>query len=174
MIPNMIRNRKLDVDLALRGRFQFEHYRDGKLFNIYDILNDIVNEGKNKIFNTMFNDSTPVANASWCIGLISATGFSALAATDTMASHPGWTEFTSFTQANRVAWGSGNSVAQQATNATPATFNINAAGTLKGGFVVSNNTKGGTSGILWATAQFSSDIPVTNGDEMKITYTVNA
>ena len=122
----------------------------------------------------MFNDAAAIANNSWYIGLINLTSFSAIAAADTMASHAGWVELTAYTQSNRVAWGSVTSTAQSVTNSTPATFDMNATNTVKGIFVCSNNTKGGTSGTIWSASQFSSDVPVVNGDQLKITYTCNA
>jgi hypothetical protein len=97
-----------------------------------------------------------------------------LAASDTMGSHAGWTEFTSYSQANRVAWGPGAAGSQSITNGTPATFDITGSGTVKGIFVANQNTKGGTTGTLWATALFPSDVPVVNTDQLKVTYTVNA
>lgn len=161
--------------LNLKGRFQIELFdKDGNFKGTYDMPNGIVNEGKDKILDVMFNDDTQIANSSWYIGLIDLSGFSALADTDTMASHSGWNEFTSYSEANRVAWGSGSAASQSVTNATPATFNISGSGTVKGVFVTSNNTKGGTSGLLWATALFAADVPVSNGDQLKITYTVSA
>jgi hypothetical protein len=36
---------------------------------------------------------------------------------------------------------------------------------VKGIFIVTNNTKGGTTGTLWSTALFSADVPVANGKE---------
>lgn len=161
--------------LDLRGFYpQVEHYRDGKLFDVYSFHNDITNEGKNEILDVFFSDATQIAASSWYIGLISNSGYSALAAGDTMASHGGWTEFTGYTQSTRVAWGPGNPASQSITNASPATFDINATGTLKGIFVTSNSTKSGTTGKLWATGLFAADVPVSSGDQMKITYTVSS
>jgi hypothetical protein len=160
--------------LDLRGKFKVEHWRNGNLFKNYDFNNDITNEGKNLIFDVMFNSATQILNGSWYIGLISNSGYSALAAADTMASHSGWTEFTSYSQANRVGWGSIASASQTVTNTTPATFDITGTGTVKGIFVTSNNTKGGTTGKLWSTALFSADVAVVNADQIKVTYTVNA
>lgn len=160
--------------LPLTGRFHIEKWRDGKMVDRWDITNDITNEGKNLLFDVMFNDTTAIANSAWCIGLISNTSYSALAASDTMASHAGWTEFTGYTQSTRVAWGSGAAASQSVTNASPATFDINASGTVKGIFVTSQNSKSGTSGKLWSTALFAADVPVSNGDQLRITYTVSA
>jgi hypothetical protein len=174
-VPAVSRGRRLDDQkFQMFGRHYVEHWRNGLLIAEYDVHNDITNEGKNTIFDVMFSDLTPIAAASWYIGLISLTGFSALAAADTMSSHAGWTEFTTYSQANRVGWGPGNPASQSITNATPATFDMTGSGTVKGIFVTSNNTKGGTSGILWSTALFSADVPVVNGDQLKITYTINA
>lgn len=159
---------------GLEGRWQAEHLRDGKVLNKYDFPNDITNQGKNSLFEVYFHDGTQIASSSWFIGLISNSGYSALAAGDTMSSHSGWTEATGYTQSTRVAWGPGAAASQSITNASPATFDMNATATIKGIFVVSNSTKGGTTGTLWSTALFSADVPVANGDQLRVTYTVSA
>lgn len=160
--------------VGLNGQWGVDHYRDGAKIARYEVPNDITNEGKNTLFEIMFHDGTQIANASWFIGLISSSGYSALAATDVMASHAGWTEFTSYSQSTRVAWGAGAAASQSITNASPATFDITSAGTVKGIFVTSNSTKSGTTGKLWSTALFAADVPVSNGDQLRATYTVSA
>ncbi|KKM96679.1 hypothetical protein LCGC14_1175730 [marine sediment metagenome] len=158
-----------------RGKFVVEHFdRFGLFKGRYEFPNGITDEGKDKILDDMFNDGVQTANASWFIGLIDLSGFSALADADTMGSHGGWNEFTSYSEANRVAWGSGAASSESTTNSSPATFNISGSGTVKGVLVPTNNTKGGTSGTLWATALFAADVPVSNGDQLKVTYTVSA
>ncbi len=157
-----------------KGKFHAEHWRDGKCIGVYDFPNDITNEGKNYILDVMFHDQTQIASTSWFIGLISSSGYSALAAADVMNSHAGWTEFTGYSQSTRVLWGQGAPSSQSITNASPATFDITGGGTLKGVFITTNSTKSGTSGKLWATALFSADVPVSNGDQIKITYTVSS
>lgn len=171
---SMVRNRVADENFSPKGKYQVEHWRDGKKIDVYDINNDITNQGKNSIFDVMFHDATQIASSSWVIGLISNSGYSALAAGDVMSSHAGWTEFTGYSQSTRVAWGPGASASQSITNASPATFDINATGTVKGIFIVSNSTKGGTTGTLWSTALFSADVPVSNGDQLRVTYTLSA
>ena len=157
-----------------KGKFHVEHYnKEGKFLGKYDFPNGIVNVGKNLILDVMFNDGVAIANSSWYLGLIDNSGYSALADADTMSSHAGWNEFTSYSEGNRVAWGSDAASSQSTSNSTPATFNISGSGTVKGIFVTSNNTKAGTSGTLWATALFSADVPVSNGDQLKVTYTVS-
>ncbi len=172
VIHTVDRRRGFKQKLELKGRYKVDHMRGGLLIATYEIFNDIVNEGKNLLFDVMFNGTTPIT--TWYIGLISLVGFSALAAADTLVSHSGWTEFTAYSQANRVSWGSGAAASQAITNASAATFDMTGGGTVKGIFIPSNNTKGGTTGKLWSTALFTADVPVVNGDQLKITYTLNA
>jgi hypothetical protein len=172
---SVVRKREISNKLDFTNPIILEHYRGGVLLGKHLTLNGITNEGKNLILDVMFNDVTPIANASWFIGLISLAGFTALAAADVMNSHGGWTEYINYSQATRVAWGSGVASSQVTTNASPATFNINGAGgTVKGVFITSNSTKSGITGKLWSTALFGADVPVTSGDELKITYSVSA
>lgn len=167
----MSRKREAQNKLPLRGKFYAELWREGKLIHKEEFPNDITNAGVNYLLDTMFNDATQIANSAWCIGLISNSGYSALANADTMASHAGWTEATGYSQSTRVAWGSGAAASRSVTNASAAVFNLNATATLKGVFITSQNTKGGSTGTLWATALFTSgDIPVVNGDELRVTY----
>ncbi len=162
-------------DLHPRGRFVIEHFdKTGKKIGQYELPNGITDVGKDKLLDVMFNDAAVIANNSWFVGLIDLSGYSALADADTMASHAGWNEFTSYSEGTRVAWGSGASSGESVTNASPATFNISGSGTVKGVFITSVSTKSGSTGTLWATALFGSDVPVSNGDQLKITYTTSA
>ena len=166
---------KVSNKLDPRGRFYVEHFdRHGKLLGTYRMPNGITNAGKDLMLDAQFNDGTAVAQASWCLGLIDLSGYSALAAADIMSSHSGWNEFVTYSDATRVAWGPGAASSQSVTNATPATFNVNGSGTVKGVFLTSVSTKSGTTGTLWATALFSADVPVNNGDQLKVTYTTSA
>lgn len=154
----------------LRGTLRFEHYdKDGNLKGVYKIKNGITNQGKNKILDCMFNSSSQIAN--WYVGQISNSGSPSLAAGDTLASHAGWTEFTNYS-GNRPAWGNGAASGQAVTNASQFTFNITATGSLYGLFVCSVATGGTGSDILWCTAAYPEPVPVSNGDQMKGTYTL--
>jgi len=143
---------RINQHLDPRGKLQVEHYnKEGDLLGVYDFPNGIVNGGKDLLLDVMFFDGVAIAAASWYVGLIDLSGYSALAAADTMGSHAGWNEFTSYSEGTRVAWGPGAASSQSTTNASPATFNISGSGTVKGVFIVSNNTISGTSGTLWST-----------------------
>lgn len=157
----------------LGGRFHVECYdKNGNLRWKEDITNGITNVGKNKLLDVMFHADTPVT--TWYIGLVDNAGFTAFADADTMASHAGWSEFTAYSESTRVEWTEGAAASQQITNASPVSFSINASGTVHGIFVVSDSTKSGTTGILWATAALAANRAVNNGDSLKITYTVGA
>ena len=108
--------------------------------------------------------------ATWYIGLMDLLGFSALALTDTMASHIGWRENVMYT-GNRPTWTNAESGQQVSSNGV-FTFPITGIATLHGLFVVSNNTLGGTSGILWATALLSSDAAISPGQSLTGNYTL--
>lgn len=167
------RHRQPEIDiLNPKGKFHIEHIRDGNIIGTYDIPNGIVNGGKDSLLGVYFHSDTQIT--TWYISLVDNAGFSAFAAADTIASHAGWAESTAYSEANRVSWGPGASSGQSITNASAITFTMNATATIKGIFVVSNNTKGGTTGTLWSTAAFASTVSVNNGDLLKVTYTVSA
>lgn len=155
----------------LRGKFKVQHFRNDELIGEHDFKNDITNEGLNRILEVMFHSGTQLT--TWYSGLIDNAGFSAIDPTDTMASHAGWSEATQYTQANRVSWSPGAASGRSITNSTAFQFDINATKTLYGIFITSNNTKGGTTGVLWSTGAFSSPLSVVNGDTVKVTYTVS-
>lgn len=165
-----VSNREHKDDIRFIGTYQIEHIREGKVIATYTFRNTVVNTGKNSVLDIMFHAATQIT--SWFIGLIDAAGFTSNPVTDTMSSHAGWTESTAYTEANRQAWGTGSPVSQQITNASPAVFTINATGNIRGIFIVSNNTKGGTTGTLWSTVLFGASLPVANTDQLKITYTL--
>lgn len=169
---NMVRMRGLGDRFNPKGKFKVRHTRKGILIAEHEFHNDIVNQGKNNIFDVYFNSASQIT--AWYIGLIDNTGFSALAATDVMNSHAGWNELVAYSQANRVTWGSGAASSQSVTNASPATFTMTATNTVYGIFITSSNNKGGTTGTLWSTGGFAAAVPVVNGDQLNVTYTLNA
>lgn len=158
--------------LMLSGLYHVEQIRDDKVINIFDFKNDIVTEGKNKLLDVAFRNQTQIA--AWYFGLVNNSGWTAFVAGDTAASHSGWTELTAYDESTRVAWSPGAASSGSVTNGTVATFTINASGNVKGIFVASVSTKSSTSGTLWSTAAFGSVVPVSSGDQLKVTYTVNS
>lgn len=158
--------------LGLKGRFRIEHFdKVGNLKATYRVPNGIVDVGLNKILEDMFNGGSQ--SGTWYLGLIDNAAFSALANGDTMASHAGWAESTAYTETARPEWTAGTAASRSITNSSTVDFSINATTTLKGIFVTDDATKAGTSGTLWSTAAFASNVSAVNGDTLKITYTVS-
>lgn len=158
--------------LALKGQFTVRQFRNGKLYRDWqNHENGIVDEGLNKLLDVMFHATTQLT--TWYMSLIDNTGFTALAAADTLASHAGWTEFTSYDEATRPEWTEGAAASKSIASSAASVFTINATGTIKGGFIASDNTKGGTTGTLWATSAFASTYPVEDNDVLNISYTAS-
>ena len=159
--------------LFLSGRFVAEHRDcDDYLKAIYEFPNGIVDVGLNHILETEFNGGAQIS--TWYIGLVDNAGFGSFTDADTLGSHGGWSESTSYTESNRVTWAVGTAATRAISNSTTADFSINATGNLRGIFVSSNNVKStGNSGTLWSTAEFSSVVATANGDTLKVTYTVS-
>lgn len=115
---------------------------------------------------------------AWYIGLYGAGATNTPAAGDTMALHTGWTEIVPYSNATRAACTfaaatlANPSVATNA--ASVAVFNINASATVGGAFLVSNNTKSGSTGVLFSAADFTGgDRTVASGDTLNVTYTMS-
>jgi hypothetical protein len=115
--------------------------------------------------------------ATWFIGLYGAAASNNPAASDTASSHAGWTEVTAYSNATRPAATFGTATTADpsviSNSASPASFSINGTATVGGAFLISNSTKGGTTGTLFSAADFQSpgDRTVANGDTLNVTYT---
>lgn len=158
--------------MIMRGMWHVRHRtKSGLLIAEYNIKNAITDEGMNYLLDTGFNAGAGLN--PWYIGLIDSTGFTAVAGADTMASHTGWSELTAYSQATRPTWGSGAAAARAITNATAAAFTANATNTVKGLFITSNSTKGGTTGKLWSAALFGSAVLVNSSDVLDATYSLS-
>ena len=137
--------------------------------------NLVVNGGLQDM-NTKYFTGTSYT-AAWYIGLYGAGASNTPNANDTASSHGGWTEVTAYSQATRPQCTFGTATTADPSvisNAvSPASYSINASVTVGGAFLISNNTKGGSTGVLFSAADFQSpgDRVVVNGDTLSVTYT---
>jgi hypothetical protein len=137
--------------------------------------NLVVNVGLKDMNEKYFTGSA--YTATWFIGLYGAAASNNPAAGDTAASHAGWTEVTTYSNATRPTATFGTSTTADPSvitnSASPAAFTINGTTTVGGAFLISNSTKGGTTGTLFSAADFASpgDRNVANGDTLNVTYT---
>lgn len=162
---------------AAKGRFTLTCFdKDGNLKWEAESPNLVVNVGLQDMNTKYFTGSG--YTAAWYLGLYGAAASNNPAAGDTMASHAGWTEFTNYSNATRPACAFGTATTANpsviSNSASPAQFNINGAGGIVGGaFLVTNNTKGGSTGTLFSASDFLSpgDRVTTTGDIIYLTYT---
>jgi hypothetical protein len=162
--------------LRFKGEFQaVVREASGLLVSRTPIIfpNAATNQGLNDILNVYFAGST--ATAAWFFGLIDNAGYTTgIQPTDTPSGHGGWAENTAYTQANRQQWVPGTVAGQSVTNPVVAQVTMNASVTIKGAFIISNNTKGGTTGTLWATGLFGTPQALVNTQILQLTYTCSA
>lgn len=158
------------------GRFVMQCFdKDGNLKWSAEESNLVVNVGLQYMAGVALTSTAQIT--TWYIGLYGAGASNTPAATDTASSHIGWTEVVPYSNATRPAAtfvAATNANPSVVTNsASPSTFNINATSTVGGAFLISNNTKSGTTGTLFSAADFSSpgDRSVASGDTLQVTYT---
>ena len=151
--------------------------KDGNLKWEAECPNLVVNGGLQDMNNKYFLGSA--YTATWYIGLYGSGASNSPAAGDTMSSHIGWTEAVPYSQATRPACTFATPTTANpsvATNsASPAVYSINATATVGGAFLVSDNTKGGSTGTLYSASDFTSpgDRSVVSGDTLNVTYTLS-
>lgn len=158
----------------LKNIFRFEAFdKDGELKWVEEFENLVVNEGLDDSLDKHLKGSA--YTAAWYVGLTDGTPTPA--AGDTMASHAGWAEVTAYSEANRQTLTLGSVSGQSVDNsASKASFSINSNGTtIGGGFVTTDNTKGGSTGTLYGIGAFSAgDKTLDNGDTLNVTVTLTA
>lgn len=147
---------------------------DGRLKWREEFHNLVTRVGAGNLLDVGFGASTQIT--TWYLGLIGNTSYTTgPAKTDTAASHGGWTEATGYSQSNRptLAWSASSTGSDNVDKAASAaaSFSINATDTIKGAFLISNNTKGGTTGTLYSAGTFT-DRAVVNGDTLNVTPTM--
>lgn len=148
---------------------------DGNLKWSSELPNLVVNQGLQDMNAKYFTGSS--YSATWYLGLYGAASSNNPVAGDTAASHAGFTEITPYSNSTRPTCTFGTPTTANpsvATNsASTAQFTINATATVGGAFLISNSTKGGTSGVLFSASDFQSpgDRTVASGDTLNVTYT---
>jgi hypothetical protein len=148
---------------------------DGQVKWREEYHNLVTTVGKNDILTQYFKGSG--YTAAFYVGLISSTSYTTgPAAGDTASSHGGWTEDQTYSNATRptltLGTASGGSIDN---SANKAQFTINGSATIKGAFLITNSTKGGTTGTLYSAGTFSGgDRTVSNGDTLNTQVTLSA
>lgn len=168
-------------ELKLKGRYHVECLdADGKLKWAEDIDNVVTTIGKNLLLDTVLAGSAYTVTGPY-MGLISSVSWSAVNATDTMASHSGWTEAGStnaptFSARIICAWAAASAGAKALSAAL--SFTMTGDGTLEGCFIVYGTgavvTLMNTSGTLLSAGVFSGGSrAVLSGDTVNVSYSLS-
>jgi len=171
---------------GLRGRWlntrifeNREHFRDfikwgarlvKPIWELDFTKNGITDEGIHYNLDTAFTNND-TAETAWYAGLINNSGYTGVDPSDVMSSHTGWTESTDYSESVRQTLSFAAAASRQITAAV--SFTMNATVTIKGLFVVTNNTKGGTTGVLWSTALYSTAPDLESGNVLTSNYTLS-
>ena len=142
---------------------------DGQVKWTDTIKNLVVTAGRNDLLDKYFAGSA--YTAAWYMGLVDGATSPTYAATDTLATHAGWTEFTSYSGSNRitVSWNAA-SAGSKATTST--SFSISGSGTVAGALMTVTQAKATTTGVLYSAGNFTGGSrAVVSGDTLLVTYT---
>jgi hypothetical protein len=166
---------KSDNRVSAGGVFHFKCYdKDGNLKWEDQVHNLVVNEGLKDMNDKYFSGTT--YTATWYLGLINASPAPTYSANDTAATHAGWAETSDYSQATRpqVTFAAATTADPSviSNSGSPSTFSITGTVTVAGAFLISESTKGGTSGVLFSAANFQApgSRSVVNGDTLTVTY----
>jgi len=144
--------------------------------------------GKQLLLDTLLRTSGTYTTTGPFLGLISGAS-PTFAASDTMTSHSGWTEFTAYTVGGSAVRGTAVFAASTSTGTTPTNVTTSAAtaitytitgsgGTVGGCFLVTgsgaSSTQSNTSGTLYSAGAFAVAKITTSGDTVSVTYSTTA
>lgn len=170
----------LETKNKVHNVYNFECYRpDGSLRWAETLDNLVVDEGLNDLLSKWLKGSS--YTAAWYVGLIDNANYTGVQASDTAtkinttANPPttnSWQELVAYDESVRQTLTLGAVSGQSVNNGSnKATFTISATKTIKGAFVVSTNTKGGTSGVLLGGGAFTNARDMYDDDVLQITIT---
>jgi hypothetical protein len=179
---SVIRGSGIGEHAEAHGRYEIECIgADGKLKWREVIDNVVATVGKNLMLDASLAGAAYTVVGPY-MGLISSTSYSAVAATDTMASHSGWLEAggantPTYSGNRKTAVWSAATAGGKALSAA-LSFAITSTGTVKGAFLCFGtgavNTKDDTNGVLWSAGTFSTgDKAVVNSDTLNVNYSTS-
>lgn len=147
--------------------------KDGNLKWSDHIKNVVTTVGKNDALDKYLSGSG--YTAAWYLGLISNASYvSPPVAGDTAASHATWTEDQGYSQGTRPAASFASASGGSKALSSAAVFTMNANTTIKGCFLTTLSTKGGTTGILYSAGLFSGgDKVMQSGDTLNVSYSAS-
>jgi hypothetical protein len=143
--------------------------------------------GKQLMLDTLMKGSSYSVTGPY-LGLIGTTS-PTFAASDTMTSHSGWTEFTAYTVSSSAVRGTAVFATSTSTGTSPSNVTTSSAtaitytivtpgGNVTGCFLTlgsgASSTIGNTGGTLYSAGAFGTAKAVTAGDTVSVTYSTTA
>jgi hypothetical protein len=143
--------------------------------------------GKQLMLDTLMKGSSYSVTGPY-LGLIGTTS-PTFAASDTMTSHSGWTEFTAYTVSSSAVRGTASFATSTSTGVSPSNVTTSTAtaitytivtpgGNVTGCFLTlgagASSTIGNTGGTLYSAGAFGTAKAVTAGDTVSVTYSTTA
>jgi hypothetical protein len=178
-----------NANVGIEGHYHVEcRDKDGNLKWEEDFENLVDAVGKQLMFDTLFTTTGTYTTTGPFLGLISGST-NTFSASDTMASHTGWTEFTAYTVGGSAVRGTATFSASSSTGTTPNNVTTSSAssitytitgsgGTVGGCFLVlgsgASSTQGNSGGTLYSAGAFSVAKITTAGDTVAVTYSTTA
>lgn len=164
---------------CLKKKYNFEW--EFKFYSGPDLTGELLWTDKNHniVVNSGLEESIDMAllngtqSSTWYV--VPSTGTPTFAAADTPASHAGWTENADYDEATRQVW-TGVRTGQNVTNsASPAVINITTGSTFGGAALFNNNTKSGSTGIMFSGVVASEGDQVLGaGGSLSMVYSITA
>jgi len=177
-----------DESLGIAGVYHVEcRDSEGNLKWTEEFPNLVNAVGKELMLNTLLRGTSYSVTGPF-LGLISGSG-STYAASDTMVTHAGWTEFANYTVGGSAVRGTAVFASATSTGTTPSNVTTSAAtaitytitgagGTVGGCFLVTgsgaSSTINNTSGTLYSAGNFTTAKVTTAGDTVSVTYSTTA
>lgn len=183
----VIRGSGVKDELDAHGVYIFECYdADGNLKWVDTIDNTVMTEGKNLLLDSGLAGSAYTVTGPY-MGLISAVGYSAIAATDTAAQidgtngwkEAGGTNAPAYTGNRKTcAWSAASAGSKALSAALAFIFSSGTNVVVKGAFIVFGsgalNTKDNAAGTLWCAGTFTGgDKTVSSGDQLNVSYSTS-
>lgn len=181
-------NASIPEGMGIEGYYHVVcHDKDGNLKWEQTFPNLVVAVGKQLMLDTLLSGSSYTTVGPF-LGLISGSS-NTYAATDTMSSHGGWTEFSNYTVGGSAVRGTASFGSATSSGSTPSNVTTKTAsaitytitgggGTVGGCFLVTgsgaSSTIGNTSGTLYSAGDFATAKVTTAGDTVSVTYSTTA
>lgn len=150
------------------------HDQDGNLKWEAKAKNLVTKAGLQFMNENFFKGST--YTAAWYIGLVDNSGFTAYSSDDTMASHTGWNENTSYSGSDRATATFGTPTLADpsviSNSGSQASYSITGTATIRGAFLTTTQDNSTNVGILFSVADFEApgSRSVVSGDTLNVRY----